>query len=1748
MNNIPNILEQIININNTQRNIQPKKNSIMDIFKEIVSKELSTKDNSLYNKIHSETKDISLYLLDSIKNFHLLFCKNLENLEDTLKFLESIAIPNKCVCAGVIDKISGWRCNDCSKYENCIYCNDCYLKSKHLHKNHNVVFLYSSSGMCDCGDPDALYIFCPEHSGPFKDQKEINNYISNIFDKEILDKLKGFFDEFFLRFSKYLVLTEKCDFFCNDYFDEKFNIVNNDNNENNNLLKEKEDVILLKNNFCIVFQNLLHFLRLISNKNLGMLHLMANYFLKNIFENQKLDDEYMTTHRCLKITEDHIQLFYSDNKKHICICPFLRLFLTNYRDKITSNVNDEFILSFAHNLNLRNSFCITFFATYKEMILNYNENFLVNRNQFYLEDVTSFIAEKSNLIEESYEFFYQYILKFFKSPKIKTNSGGINEEIIKKLTFPLVHIKTDTKYFSKPKVRKLMTEKISIIKRIIDSICLIHNQNELKSIFPHPAFQDKGISLGFIEFEFRLLGIVEGITMFIDWEKITQLKEIFSYIINKIINQEKEGIKKLEVNEYSYHLGLYRCFGILLNAFCFNYAFNGDKKTIMNSIEFFKQNMFASQKDVQPLVDIILNDYFKFFGFISGTANHYFDYYDSASTFSRIYLMVKESYLMDFTLLKYLLIMNKNKIDIISFLKISNIENVFTSFENAFIFKNPIKKKEIEEEKEKESAIKESNIPNENDNLPENLHLQLIDLIRNQNQTQFNSRAIQQLIYNNTYQIKNDKSIDENNLLMQWIFLLDILIIIMKDDSSPFWSLMRIYKESISSKTKKDLLNVVKNNKFAMQDLKNILKEKLIQEIIAEGNLTNMQIITKKVDMYLQLIFKENEFNELLDELTYNKMNGEIKMFYLKDSYLKYFDLNYYISNKDKSNAQRYILDFKKDVVKTYNYYYFNPSELTFDFFETVFEKILLQENNLELMLKILEKLLSDQKILEEIDIKSIRNSLLPLILNYLTMFSVINTKLFIEFKIKNSDLINRIYELLSDTIKNNKNNNILEKDLEENVKEVINQLNIYKAIYEYIEKNFSKLNRYDYNAVFFEKLKEKENNGNYIKVNLLKGDSKIDDNKKRVKNMKNKFKNLMLNKSNLFMDKISTNKEMLQAINEKNKKIENECQNNEIMCFFCRNSIKLDTFDVPYGKIGLAFEDYFYINSFKATLRVELSKIMKENENKNGLCEKLTQNVYNDVFFRIISCGHYFHTSCFTEGCSKNNNDNDNDNDNNNNNENENKEFLCPLCLKKQNILIPPLNSFKEKYNFFKSEKIQELFNNKIDINNYKSDKDSILFKEIIEAFIEEINLNILKDKNYAAFMDFKYPQLKGFFNFLENIFYINGTTFHKLQQIDTFQNIILSLRFIVKTSPFYIEQMIKFVKDELENLAKGPNKDYIFQHTDYMRYANSLEKILISLSILFNYDEIKETFKYIIFIYLPYFVFAFYFRDLMMKREFKKIDNLKFKEKMNVNDLQIYLNDNNNFIINYFNYFLKKFFLIKLLTDFSNKNQETLNSFNNLTLENLFSLIDMDGLFKIISKSDNNEIKMIDIINNLPSIFNKNDLFYKLLGNILDYNKVINSIFSNVKLNNKEGSLFENELIIQFSPIKFDFTYLDNKVFDWIERNLGKPCDICKSITKYSFICLICGDKVCHKRESINDLKEHRRMCGGKSCIFVDMDNMNLFLIDKEYLVMLYPLYIDETGTGPKGTEIGSEFKLNHEKLNLAIKNYVCNDFHFN
>ena len=1694
-------------------------NDEKNFFQKINPKPIKT-ETQPYSLINASTLQISSFFDESIEKFPSLFEKNLSTFNECLTDLEKSAIPNKCVCAGGVDNIPGWHCVDCSKYENTLYCHDCYVKSRDLHENHKVLYLCKSRGMCDCGDPDSLYINCHEHSGPFNQQKQIDDYIEQNFGKKVVDNLKTFFDEFFMEFSKYLIIAEKCDMFINDEFNKNFP-EGEELNEKLNITKE--DMILIKSNFCIVFQNMIYFLRLITKKNLGMLHLIANYFLKNHFNSDKLEEDYMTTHSCIELSHNEIKISFDSDKKenHICKCPFARLFLSNYRKDIKlkkKEDEDGFLYSFSHNLFSRYAFGIINFFLFEQNLYNDNKNISTGKYQFYLEDVLELIAKKSTLFEKAVEISYKYALHLLKNEELIGR-----DNMYEKFQNNLINLISDSRYFSKPKMLGLMTDKTSFFKRIIDLIGLMHNIDSYKSIYPHPQFQDKTLSFDALELVLLISRFASYLCSCFQWEKIEKLKEIYKYIIYKILNQEKEGIIQLGENEFSCHLSLYRFFGSFMNAFCFNYSFMNNC-TILESINYFKNNFFDSKEQIQQFCDIILNDYFKFFGLIGGTNNNFFNYYDKINVFYTIFFQF--IYVHDSTLLKYIFLLNENNIDINSYLKKSNIENIYSTFDNIFnkgiTFKN---EENIEPKEEEEKKSEEDNT----------LINGLTDIINRQYATREEQNfAIRRLLYdrnNNNY-----KSKDDNNILMQWEFLIQLLIYIIKSDSCFYNNLIDNYEEIISSKTKTDLFNNVTNNKYAMEDLNNILQEKIIHILISEGNLIDMKKLEKKMDNYLMILFEENDtFNKILNELTFSKLNEEkTQIFYLKDEYLKCLDCNYYSNNKTKSEAQKYILDFKKDVVKTYNYYYYNQSYLTFEFVEKVYEKVLLDKNNLELISRMIEKLLNDDRIMENLDKKSIRNSLLPLMLNYLSMLSVINTKSFIEFKLQNKDIISKLYNLLFAFVKDNAQKNIIDKDLEDNIKEVLNQMNRYQLIYDYYEGDLSKLNKYDFNTNILEKLKQEEKS-KINNINLIQISDENNKNKKsKLKNAKDKLKSLMKKKANNFMKQLESSEEMLKAIDEEIKQDANKKDNEEeIMCFYCRNSIKLNSFEEPYGKPGLTIEDLFFYNSIKATLRDEL----KDNED---IYNKVVEDLKRFNFVRLISCGHYFHKSCFQKGLDSNENG-----------------FSCPLCLKKQNILIPPLTQFHDKYYFFKSQKIDNIFGEKENISMSQTSNEVSLFDNIIKTFLKTTkilrNIQLTDNIILMSVLNEIYLTYRPFANCLKNIFYVEGTTFHKQQQIDNIKNLILSLRFIFyQQSNEEKEKIFEFIKATLIKLAQGLSTEekYIYQENDsFMHIPKLLEKIIMLLMILFDYEEIKGIFKYIIYIFLPYFTFGLYFKKLIIENYKNKDNKEQINKMLNNDEFKKYLENENKSILDNFYHFLKKFCFIKLISDYKNKNEDIINSFNELSLKTILNLIDMEDLEKLLPQK---ELSIKDIIQNLPKTFNSNDIFYKEFSSILNYDKVLNSIFENVKKYNDKNYEISKELIIQFSPIKFDFIHLEKNIFDFYIKNAGKPCIICEKVFPISFLCLICGEKVCLSKSPLGELEDirlHIFKCSSSFNIFIEDENMNLVYIDTNgEIIKLFPIYVNKNGNGPKGNQISNEFFLNQEKIKLAVKNYICDDFNKN
>jgi len=480
----------------------------------------------------------------------------------------------------------------------------------------------------------------------------------------------------------------------------------------------------------------------------------------------------------------------------------------------------------------------------------------------------------------------------------------------------------------------------------------------------------------------------------------------------------------------------------------------------------------------------------------------------------------------------------------------------------------------------------------------------------------------------NTYSFFNSifKSENANNLekrdendqykdILQVIRVLEIIITIIKNDSVHMWGLLCFYQLINSGRMQSSLYDNFKKNDKITKDLENILKEELVQIFLKYENSVDIFRVSESTGFYGKVLGKK-KCDEILKDLSDSKKEKDkfLPKFSLKDSSLNYFDLNYYYSPVTRSAAQKYITEFKKDKVKLYKSYYFKVSNISFDFLNKIYESIFLNVENIEFLIKIIEVMFSKDNLNSEL-IKKVKNTLSPIILNYLTMFGSINSKSFIKFKIENKNLIDKINDILDKAIENNKDNLLLDKDLTDNVNNLKKYINRYKIINDDIKGDLNKLNDFDYN-IEYKLFDDVQNN---IEENK---DSKHE----KAEKMKDKLKDKMKEKQDNFMEKIQDNKDMNDIIQKEEKK---ENENGKLFCLCCNNQININSFEEPYGKIGLLNDDFFYKNCFRSSVKSELDKIIeKDNEEKNNICTNL---LINDEAIDLAprlnhSSGHYFH------------------------------------------------------------------------------------------------------------------------------------------------------------------------------------------------------------------------------------------------------------------------------------------------------------------------------------------------------------------------------------------------------------------------------------------------------------------------------------------------------------------------------------------
>ena len=116
------------------------------------------------------------------------------------------------------------------------------------------------------------------------------------------------------------------------------------------------------------------------------------------------------------------------------------------------------------------------------------------------------------------------------------------------------------------------------------------------------------------------------------------------------------------------------------------------------------------------------------------------------------------------------------------------------------------------------------------------------------------------------------------------------------------------------------------------------------------------------------------------------------------------------------------------------------------------------------------------------------------------------------------------------------------------------------------------------------------------------------------------------------------------------------------------------------------------------------------------------------------------------------------------------------------------------------------------------------------------------------------------------------------------------------------------------------------------------------------------------------------------------------------------------------------------------------------------------------------------------------------------------------------------------------------ENNIFDFIEKSLFEKCDICNQLKRDTFLCLICGNKVC-----VEEIMHHTVKCTLSDNVFLDVQSMILFAYYNFGAFKIFdPIYTKEFNESPNSNYITNEYNLNEEKLQLALKNYISRNFH--
>ena len=1643
----------------------------MSLHKEIL--DLIKKTQEDYKKINGADS------LDQLMRFLKLTEKNDENE----------------ICLKLIKNQGCWKCKDCQKNKESIYCNECWgkVKEEHIKQNHNYVYISDYiCGTCDCGNKNNLgeeYI-CPKHK-----KNEDGNRNENNSEKK---KFQNIHNELFSQMVNYISDT-----------------INN--NETNNDL-------FIKN-----INTFIDYISQLSFNSKMVLNCIAELLLKNYPINNKNKN-----HKCINIENynsirtdllsswDYLR---RNSQKDIypnlinCSCPFMR-----YLMSVWQNNKFNSLLRFSQNYELKKNIGILYLFLYDESILKEKNDFSYLNKEFLFSEIRKLITKHNNLLDnllKSPELIIKYYITPLFSLNCNKNIISNNNNDINKYYSSLKKVVNNLKF----DILKILSEetKICFISddakfylSLIDLLAQFHNINSIKWKFKNNQNETKeSYNEILLQTELSLLDIFTTMTSIIDFENNDLIKKIFLYFSETI---SKKSYNELKKDEYSYHISLFRGFSIFLNRYCFFYAYKYNYD-VTKGYEQIKNLMI----NYDECIKIMFLEVSKLFRFISACGEDIFAHYgENMKSYEKTYYYTYKFVYRDFSLMKYLI-----------------PEGSITEF-----FSND----EIEIEDDSKNNI---------------------------NKIQENSSSLIEII--KLLKDKKDKSIktileEGDNLKYMKIIsrLLSITLNMIRNNGSLIWNLGSSFKSLKSCQIYDTLLtNVIEKDLDNMRELTKVL---IINKAIIKENSASFSELLNGIYYILRETMGEKELENIVEDMFYyTKSYDQKQNFSIKDDYLSNIDTNYILSPASKAKAEKYIFDFKKNKISIFNRCFYNVNQFESVLSENIYIKIF-TEKNMEFIFDLITKLVNDKDYIE------LRPYFLNTLLNYFDIFYCIDLEYFNTIRNNLKEQINKFIESLSIN------------DLEEP----------YKSYCDLIIKKVKGNNLEE---------KEKEN-----ELNLKK---------ERKKSIREEFisknKKFLNNISNINEDKKTNENEIQKII------IEPEYDTQKELCIICHRSVNQIDLVNCFGKIGYFLLDKFNYNASLKIVNKLYNKYIKNNKNIltfNNICNPKKEKARKNL--RILNCGHIMHFSCFYSNYMKSEDVAINN-------------FLCPECKKFSNTFFPNINHIlKEKivekniYDLFKGYTLDFImeYRNKYEKNikkffeqkNKNMDNNTkfeiyLLSEDIYKKKGDKKNnKNIEEQKN---FLRKKYNNIfiscrhliEGFFGIKEvryNNFDLESEGFNAIQkdslfycflqfrdftdyftksdkkkdQIFLWKNLLLSFRLMLKLNILRDNFFVNFslLLYRLCNLNQNKNITTLINND---QFNIILSGILFLLCVFFDYEEIEGYEKYIIYIFLPIYSFAYYFRKLYLDNSLIFVKEYKFKKNNNMND-KAFINTMNE---NYFFDFLKtgnsmnslKFILKKIvIANYLLKNKEDVdkgmfelnNMYQSLNLgqlkqKNIIQIL--DELETIINQENNEKNNKMQIMEEEPNKENIFNIFFKFNNNTtFNHRNVFNFLikeFTNEIKKELCPRTINPNLLSFCEEIYYNFISLPKLAVEFLFDKYNFPCEKCKSKGKIGLICLDCGKKVLCKSEdkpqnnnNINNetnydtFYKHVELCGGGTGAFINILDFNvIFIQQNKFSKNKIPLYLDKHGESIKVNSIHNGFILNDVQLEKAKKKFYNNDLIF-